>query len=264
MNVQTENGFTRIANELYEAIMKLPLGGYERRVLDAIIRKTYGYKKKEDYIALSQITELTGISKSHASEKLRNLMNKNIVTKIGNKLAINKDFSTWKVPEIRKGGKFPKLGKVVPEIGNEKFPKMALQKIKDNITKETIDKSIGETPKKEVFGNQEIERILSDFKKLTGHIPSDRKPRQVAQNIRQIVNSFIKKNNSLFLELRAQELTPDYIFEKFYRNFQLKKYIEGLEKLETVKLKLKVYLDDIEQKLTQEKSRKEEYAIQAN
>ena len=45
---QIEDGYTKIANELLEAISKVNLSSYEFRVIMAIIRKTYGFNKKSD------------------------------------------------------------------------------------------------------------------------------------------------------------------------------------------------------------------------
>lgn len=271
MNVQTENGYTRIANELYEAILRQSLSGYEMRVLHTIIRKTYGYGKKEDFIALSQIADMTKIKKTHVSRTVANLVKYEVVTKLGNKLRLNKNYLAWKVTKIGNAKKalnlLPKSVKGVTKIGNEKLPKSALQKKKENITKENIYKYIGEgSPKQEkkTYGHTEIDAILNDFKKLTGHIPADDQPRRVAQNMKQIVETFIKTNKEVFAELRGSELTKEYVFEKFYLNFEQKKYSKDVEKLKTIKLKLRVYLDDVAEKLEKEKKGAENANYQTN
>ena len=48
---QVENGYTRIANELLEALAKIRIPGEARQVFDVIMRKTYGFRKS-DPIAL--------------------------------------------------------------------------------------------------------------------------------------------------------------------------------------------------------------------
>lgn len=137
---QLENGYTRIANELYEAIIKQPFNGYESRVLHAIIRKTYGYGKKSDYIAFSQISELTGIAKTHISRTITALTQYKVVTKLGNSIGVNKDASQWAVTKLGNSKKalnvLPKLVMPVTKLGIKKLPKSALQKKKENITKE--------------------------------------------------------------------------------------------------------------------------------
>lgn len=151
--LQLENGYTRIANELYEAILKQPFNGYECRVLHAIIRKTYGYGKKSDYIAFSQISELTGIAKTHISRTMAVLIQYKVVTKLGNSIGVNKDASQWAVTKLGNKKKalnvlpklvseLPKLVIPVTKLGNKKLPKSALQKKKENITKETIQKKV--------------------------------------------------------------------------------------------------------------------------
>lgn len=149
--------FTKIQNELIESISNQPLNGYELRILLIIFRKTYGYNKKEDYIALSQITDITGISKPHVSRTINNLIGYKIITKNGNKLSLNKNDEQWKVTKLGNSSKslnlginvtnlgknntsqkkLPKMVKAVTKLGNEKLPKTALQKKKDNITKDT-------------------------------------------------------------------------------------------------------------------------------
>ena len=54
-NPQLEDGYTEIANEILEALMRLHLSPNQWQVILCIIRKTYGFKKKVDYIANSQI-----------------------------------------------------------------------------------------------------------------------------------------------------------------------------------------------------------------
>jgi len=95
-NPQIENGHTKIANELAEALSKVNLSPYESRVLWAVLRKTYGWNKKVDKIPLSQIVELTGIPKSHVSRAMKSLVSRSIVTSTGNKrIGLNKNHDQW-------------------------------------------------------------------------------------------------------------------------------------------------------------------------
>ena len=54
---QLENGYTKIANELLEAIAAIRIPGEAMQVLLVIIRKTYGYCKKKDAISISLFRE---------------------------------------------------------------------------------------------------------------------------------------------------------------------------------------------------------------
>ena len=94
-NPQLENGYTRIANEIIEALCKFRIPGECNQVLNCIFRKTYGYQKKEDWISNSQIVEMTGMKKQNASRALAKLMTNKIVIKTDDKLRLNKNYKEW-------------------------------------------------------------------------------------------------------------------------------------------------------------------------
>lgn len=94
-NPQLENGHTRIANELMEQLMKLYLAPNQWQVLVCIIRKTYGFHKKIDYITNSQICEGTGLVKSTVSRAVNILKRRGIITRNGKHIGLQKDWEQW-------------------------------------------------------------------------------------------------------------------------------------------------------------------------
>jgi phage replication O-like protein O len=132
---QTENGFTQIANELIEQFARIRIPGEAMQVFWVMLRKIYGFHKKSDPIALSQIVAATGLSKIAVCKAVKKLIELNLITKKGNKIAaeyaINKHFDTWE--PLPKKVTLPKKVKVITEKGNLPLPK------KDT-TKETITK----------------------------------------------------------------------------------------------------------------------------
>ena len=96
---QLDDGFTRIANELLEALIAVGLTSRQWAVVMAIIRKTYGFNKKADDIGLSQIVALTGIAKPHVSVAIRELEARAVITrsqgKFGHVLGVNKNHQAW-------------------------------------------------------------------------------------------------------------------------------------------------------------------------
>ena len=94
---QKENGYTSIANELLEAFCLVKMPEYERAIILHIWRKTYGFSKKEDWIANSQFVLATGINKSNISRGLASLKGKNVVICRDNRVSVNKDWESWKV-----------------------------------------------------------------------------------------------------------------------------------------------------------------------
>ncbi|HEC87920.1 MAG TPA: hypothetical protein ENI52_01230 [Thermoplasmata archaeon] len=123
-NVQKENGYVTIANALVDALCHYRIAGQEWQILWTIIRKTYGWNKKEDHITLSQFEKATGIKRPKCHYLLKSLYKKNMITirviQKGNTkriyYGIQKDFDKWRV--------FPKKV-TVPKKDNKPFPKKA-------------------------------------------------------------------------------------------------------------------------------------------
>ena len=56
---QVEDGYTRISNELLGALVLADLTKQQWEVVMAVARKTYGFNKTTDDIALSQLAAMT-------------------------------------------------------------------------------------------------------------------------------------------------------------------------------------------------------------
>jgi len=99
-NPQLENGYIKIATEIMEALTKYRIPGEQMQCLLFIIRKTYGWNKKEDSIALIQFVDATGINMPNVCRALKGLIDKNIIIKKDNraitKYLFNKRYKTWK------------------------------------------------------------------------------------------------------------------------------------------------------------------------
>jgi len=94
-NPQLEDGHTRIANELLEQLMRRHLTPNEWRVLLCIIRKTYGYQKKVDYIANFQIVEATGLCKAVVSRCMKELHYAGLITRCKKQVGFQKNWEEW-------------------------------------------------------------------------------------------------------------------------------------------------------------------------
>ncbi|HHA0037638.1 TPA: replication protein [Yersinia enterocolitica] len=93
--VDTENGYTRIANELLEAVIGSGLTQNQLLITLAVIRKTYGYNKSADWVGNSQLSELTGLPETRCSTERNKLVKMNILTVTGRQVGINKEISSW-------------------------------------------------------------------------------------------------------------------------------------------------------------------------
>ena len=98
---QLENGYTRIANELLEALARTRIPGEASQVLWVVLRQTCGYGRKTAPVSLGQLSKFTGLSRSNCQRAVHRLVDSNIVLKSkyrgGASLGIQKDFSRWKV-----------------------------------------------------------------------------------------------------------------------------------------------------------------------
>src|SRR3990167_701531 len=103
-NVQIEKGYTRIANEALEALVKVRLPPSEKDILFFIIRKTYGYGKKEDRISLTQFEKGTELSRPTVVRALSNLLTRKILVKAGLLVKSKHEFGKGGFTKTSKGG----------------------------------------------------------------------------------------------------------------------------------------------------------------
>ncbi|HBU9905995.1 TPA: replication protein, partial [Klebsiella pneumoniae] len=148
-----DDGFTRIANELLEAVMHAGLSQHQLLVFMAVMRKTYGFNKKSDWVSNEQISVLTGILPHKCSAAKSVLVKRGILTQTGRVIGINKTVSEWSSLPVKGTEKKPYLKKVtlpesgkksLPESGNAYYPNQV--NTKDKHTKDNKD-NINNPPK---------------------------------------------------------------------------------------------------------------------
>lgn len=100
----TDDGYTRIANELLDSIMSNNFTVRQMKLLLAVIRKTYGFNKKFDWISGEQFSEMTGMPRTRCSSTKTELLNMKVLITDGRKVGINKVISDWCIerPERRR------------------------------------------------------------------------------------------------------------------------------------------------------------------
>jgi phage replication O-like protein O len=117
-DVQKENGFIPIARELLEALIRAPIPGRHLKVMLAIADKTYGWQKRTDRIASSQLAEITGIDARHVRNILAELERWGMIYRSPRRgsairsMGIVKDFDLWLVPVAVQARKPPQPKKV--------------------------------------------------------------------------------------------------------------------------------------------------------
>ncbi len=211
---QLEDGYTRIANEILEALAKANLSGRERRILDVVLRMTYGYHRKEARIKNRIFVEMTGIARSHVCHILRDLEEKNVI-KTEKNVAIDgnkstptyrfqKNFKKWKVLPYTAilpytatsvaidGNKSKKRpGSCAPTnvLPGGDFPK---EKYKENIYSCEFF-SVTEKQHKvfqEAYSNLDL---LSEYKKMAAWLEANPSKRKTPRGYPRFINNWLSK-----------------------------------------------------------------------
>lgn len=146
---QLEDGYTRLANELLEAILGLGFTQRQMLVVLAVIRKTYGYGKKQDDMSAAQIGQICKMERNHVTEVIGQLVQMNVLTRAsgsyGLVLGINKRHSQWIKPVAKKPRASPNSGLVPswdegsPKLGQVDSPNLG--HTKENLSKENQKKA---------------------------------------------------------------------------------------------------------------------------
>lgn len=186
MGPQIENGYLKIANDIYDAFGKTRIRAEYRQMLDFIIRKTYGFNKKSDNISTSQMMEGTGL-KRHAVHKARKwLKDRNFitVTQKGHTslltYSFQKDYTKWMVSPKRVTVTH-KGHRVSPKRVTGCNPKgLPLLLTKDTLTKDNIQKTIEPKTAQAKF----LESFSGLYENQTGHpFKSDKKHFVIIANL---------------------------------------------------------------------------------
>jgi len=95
--------YTKVPNEILEALCRTKLSSYEIRALFVILRMTWGWHKESDTIAHRQISNMTGIDRRNVFRVLEGLADRRIVaiSRDGRKAPtyrINKNLAEWRLP----------------------------------------------------------------------------------------------------------------------------------------------------------------------
>ncbi len=122
---QCEDGYTRIANELLDAMCRLSLSQSDWKVLHSIIRKTYGWNQKADWISGSQLAQMTGLNRTQVCRCLKRLLDHNVILRDGRLTGVQKDYTLWQnVARIDNNRNVAYSGNTIAQTGNVLLPKL--------------------------------------------------------------------------------------------------------------------------------------------
>lgn len=91
-----ESNFTQLPNEILDALIRTHLKPNESKIIHLVMRKTYGWHKPDDWIALGQIAKYTGIIRCNVSRYVNSLTRRKILIKDKDKrIRFNENTSQW-------------------------------------------------------------------------------------------------------------------------------------------------------------------------
>jgi len=92
--------YTRISNEYLEALLQYNIPGNPRRILDTIIRYTWGFHNKSNPIGITLFKKSTGMNEKNIRESIKWLQSRKLIgintTKYRHEYSIVKDYTKWK------------------------------------------------------------------------------------------------------------------------------------------------------------------------
>lgn len=154
-----DDGYTRVANSLLQAMYSSPLLSRETRVILFIIYQTYGYGHKERELSNSYIAQSVGIEAKHVSKIVQKLATEKIIKRqaaIGRnpqKLSINTMLSDWATIPKSWDRTIPKKSVpqngdgTIPNFGDRTIPNFGEQNNKDKNNKDKNNKEcVGASP----------------------------------------------------------------------------------------------------------------------
>jgi len=100
-NPQPTDAHLRIAHQISEQLMVSHFTAKQRRILDLILRLSWGCGKKQAIIPHQVDFEVIGIGKGHIKGELDMLIRDRVIVREGDTYWFNKDFDEWRVSRAR-------------------------------------------------------------------------------------------------------------------------------------------------------------------
>lgn len=201
-----DDGFIMIAMRLYEELIGANLTRNQAKVAHAVCRKTYGFKKKMDRIADSQLAEIARISRSKANIAKNELISMKVLISEAGKIGPNKNIDEWVIPECSQIGNFvSKSGtknvskpdtQDVPALGAHKRNTLNIKEtnlIPDGIKCATGDKK--PSVQKQKISCEEVWQCLKD------ELPEARGWRALSDKRRNLIRKFWLEANKIARQL---------------------------------------------------------------
>jgi len=155
---QIEDGYTRIANEVMEAFARLPsLGSEAFQVLMLVLRRSYGFQRKDAEMTISFICKGTGLKHRSACRAVERLVSKRLIVRKDSIIKFNKNYDEWAVSK-----RLTSVQTDTPPVSKRRTQVVSKRLTNKERLKETPKKEIHATPSAVADKNQ-ITQVFETF-----------------------------------------------------------------------------------------------------
>lgn len=162
--------FTRISNELMEAIPMFKFNGTQLRILLVVLRYTYGFQRKSHELSLSFISNSTGVHKQQIKRELDRLIQTKVLIEKSEPtfnrsrvIEFNKNYDEWLIS--RQSAKTLTVNKkdyhTVSELAYSTVSELAYQ---ERNNKENIKESSSRDNLPPLMNDENLKRIAKAYK----------------------------------------------------------------------------------------------------
>ncbi|RKN75036.1 replication protein [Paenibacillus ginsengarvi] len=227
-NPQLEHGFVRIANEIWDEVIRRDFSKRQKDILFLVWRLSYGCQKRYAYIPRMRQFQLCGVSETKVKTELEYLERSRVLIwdRESKTFEINKDYESWYVSLVKAWdeGEFNELlalnlSRKVSQNGKENFPKR-----EENLPETGSDEE-GSFPKRETETSQKGKQ---EFPEKGNTTPDEPLSGAASGAPKDIIKDIIKNNKEDTEVLNTNQDTEhsssttktDFSFSRIYRIYE--------------------------------------------
>ncbi|WP_426453809.1 replication protein [Paenibacillus sp. S-38] len=237
-NPQTENGYIRIANEIWDEVIRRDFSKRQKDIMHFIWRLSYGCRKKAAFIPKLVHFELCGVGKNHIKDELLYLESCKVLfwDREAKLFEVNKNYDEWQVSPVKGWDEFrfeelialnlkessQNGNEKVPETGTKKFPKQELSKDGEN----------EKFPKEELLSSQNRNFSGEKVPKTGTGTPDEPSPGAGSQLRKDIIKDSNKDSSSTTKVIPMNQVTghgrhQDFSFGRIYSIYEKHFAVDG-------------------------------------
>lgn len=230
-NPQTEDGFTRVANEIWEVVLRTKMNYTQLKILLSVWRYTYGFNRKEAELSSSFLAKSIECDRRQLNRELDILVGRKILFKRNEAatstkvIGFNKDYDQWleepKERSVSTRGESTR-GESTSDSGTPSARGSGTSNTRDS---DTPKLGVGSPPKKENSkdNDKEIKDIV-EFAEIVDYLNTacGTSYRASSKNTRRHINARLREGYSVadfkkVIDHKARDWLNDAEMAKFLR-----------------------------------------------